>query len=79
MKYVYLLRSRSNSSKVYTGLTDEPARRLEEHNSGKSPFTSRDVPWEIETLIGFKDAHRAAAFERYLKTGSGIAFARRHF
>ena len=30
-------------------------------------------------MIGFRDADHATAFERYLKTGSGIAFARKHF
>jgi predicted GIY-YIG superfamily endonuclease len=79
VKYVYLLRSRANPSKTYVGLTDDPARRLEEHNSGKSTFTARHLPWEIEVSIRFEDEKRAANFERYLKTGSGIAFARKHF
>lgn len=78
MKYVYLLRSLSNPAKVYTGLTDDVARRLEEHNTGKSRFTAHHVPWKIEVAIGFEDEQRAAKFERYLKTGSGIAFARKH-
>ena len=77
MKYVYLLRSRSHPAKVYTGLTDNPTRRLEEHNTGKSQFTARHVPWKIEFTIGFEDEQRAAKFERYLKTGSEIAFARK--
>ena len=34
---------------------------------------------ELETAIGFRDQTKAAAFERYLKTGSGFAFAKRHF
>ena len=79
MNYVYLLRSISNPAKIYTGLTDDPARRLGEHNSGKSAFTARHLPWKFEVLGGFEDQSRAVKFERYLKTGSGIAFARRHF
>jgi len=78
LKYVYLVRSLSNPSKVYTGLTDNPERRLEEHNTGGSKFTARYVPWKIEVTIGFANDERAAKFERYLKTGSGIAFARKH-
>ena len=79
MKFVYLLRSQSHSSKTYIGLTDDPEHRLAEHNDEKSTFTSRYIPWEFEILIGFKNSGRAANFERYLKTGSGIAFARKHF
>lgn len=79
MKYVYLLRSISDPTRIYTGLTDDPDRRLREHNSGSSTFTSRHVPWKIEVIIGFEDEQRAVRMERYLKTGSGIAFARKHF
>jgi putative endonuclease len=78
VKYVYLLRSKANPTKTYIGSTDDPARRLEEHNAGKSTFTARHVPWKLEVLIGFEVEKRAAEFERYLKAGSGISFARRH-
>jgi predicted GIY-YIG superfamily endonuclease len=79
MKYVYLLRSLSNPQRTYIGLTDDLQRRLDEHNSGKSPHTSKNVPWQIEVAIRFDDDARAVQFERYLKSGSGHAFARRHF
>jgi hypothetical protein len=36
-------------------------------------------PWVVTTRIEFEDAYRAAAFERYLKSPSGRAFARKHF
>jgi putative endonuclease len=78
LKYVYLLRSSSNPSKTYIGLSDDPARRLDEHNSSKSNFTSRHIPWKLEVLIGFEDTKRAVELERYLKSGSGISFARRY-
>lgn len=78
LKYVYLLRSIADPSKIYTGLTDDPIRRLGEHNAGKSTFTARHVPWKIEVTVGFEREQHAVKFERYLKTGSGIAFARRH-
>ncbi len=78
MKYVYLLRSLSNPRQTYVGLTDDLKRRLEEHNNGKSPHTSKHQPWEIEVAIRFNDDMKAALFERYLKSGSGDAFAKRH-
>ncbi|MBI3872290.1 MAG: GIY-YIG nuclease family protein [candidate division Zixibacteria bacterium] len=79
MKYVYLLRSLSSPQKTYVGLTNDLSRRLEEHNSSKSTHTSKHVPWQIEVAIRFDRDDRATAFERCLKSGSGHAFAKRHF
>ena len=75
---VYVLRSLWDRSRYYTGLTSNPRLRLEAHNSGKSPYTADGKPWEIDVLIEFADERRATAFERYLKSGSGCAFAKRH-
>ncbi len=79
MHTVYILRSLSDTTRRYIGLTSDLDARLEKHNSGGSPHTSKFRPWELETAIGFRDQTKAAAFERYLKTGSGFAFAKRHF
>ena len=35
--------------------------------------------WKVETYIAFETLAKAQAFERYLKSGSGHAFAARHF
>jgi len=78
MKYVYLLRSLSDPSQRYVGLTEDLNRRLEEHNAGKSPHTSRNLPWRIEVVVRFENDQKAADLERYLKSGSGHAFANRH-
>lgn len=75
MFYVYLLRSESYPAEVYTGYTEDLRQRLAEHNSGKSPHTSHYRPWVLETYLAFSDRSKAQAFERYLKTGSGVAFA----
>ena len=77
MKYVYLLESVSYSKKRYIGLTDDLNRRFKEHNAGKSPHTSKYKPWKIVLAIRFSDDQKADAFEKYLKTGSGHAFAKR--
>ena len=79
MKYVYLLRSLANPKETYIGLTNNLNDRLKEHNSGKSPYTAKHIPWEIEVAIRFESDTHASAFERYLKLGSGHAFAERHF
>ena len=79
MHTVYILRSLSDTTRRYIGLTSDLDARLEKHNSGGSPHTSKFRPWELETAIAFPSQEKAAAFERYLKTGSGFAFAKKHF
>ena len=41
--------------------------------------TSKYGPWRLRTYIAFSDEKSALAFERYLKSGSGRAFAKKHF
>jgi putative endonuclease len=53
--------------------------RLAEHNQGKCPHTSKYKPWRIKFYAAFETLELAQAFERYLKSGSGHAFAKRHF
>ena len=77
--YVYILVSEADGRLHYSGLTRDLNTRLAEHNSGKCPHTSKHRPWKIETAIGFRSEAKARRFERYLKTGSGREFARRHF
>jgi len=36
-------------------------------------------PWSLLVSIEFSTERAASAFERYLKSGSGRAFAKRHF
>jgi len=54
------------------------ARRLEAHNAGRCLHTASGRPWQIDVIVEFADEKRAIAFERYLKSGSGCAFAARH-
>jgi predicted GIY-YIG superfamily endonuclease len=77
--YVYILESIANPEHFYIGLTEGLHVRLQKHNAGEVPHTSKFKPWAIKTAIAFRDRERAAAFERYLKSGSGCAFARKHF
>ena len=79
MKYVYLLRSESSPGQTYVGSTTDFQKRLKQHNAGQSPYTSRFRPWIPVVVIRCKDDTKDDAFERYLKSGSGHAFAKRHF
>lgn len=74
-RFVYLLQSETTGER-YSGLTSDIATRLEAHNTGMNKSTARARPWRVVTLIEFSSAGTAAKFERYLKSGSGRAFAR---
>ena len=75
MFYVYLIVSLSSGEQRYVGMTGDLKRRLQEHNSGKSPHTSKFTPWRLITYVAFSERAKAECFERYLKSGSGHAFA----
>ena len=77
--YVYILQSQTDPDRFYTGHTDNLDERLKIHNQGKCKHTLKSTPWKIKTAIAFTDKKKALDFERYLKTSSGRAFAKRHF
>lgn len=77
MHYVYLLESEAFAGQRYIGLTTDLKQRLADHNAGKSPHTSKYMPWRLVTYVAFSDIEKARAFERYLKSGSGHAFAKK--
>ena len=79
MRFVYLIESLTDPGKRYIGLAYDVNRRLAEHNSGKSIHTNKYKPWKLVASFGFSDEQKAFDFERYLKQGSGHAFAKRHF
>jgi len=78
MKYVYLLQSLSEPRNRYVGSSTDFERRLKEHKAGQSPHTAKSRPWKPIVVIRFGDDEKAEHFERYLKSGSGHAFAKRH-
>ncbi|MCF8468144.1 MAG: GIY-YIG nuclease family protein [Sneathiella sp.] len=79
MHYVYILQSIDFPEHFYVGLTIDLNKRLAQHNNGGSIHTNKFKPWKIQTIIRFDDASKAEAFEKYLKSGSGRAFAKKHF
>ena len=78
-RIVYVLRSNHNPRRHYVGLTSDLTERLDWHNAGHNEHTRRDRPWHVLVSLEFRTADAAGQFERYLKTASGRAFARRHF
>jgi putative endonuclease len=77
MFYVYLIESLSDSAQIYVGQTDDLRKRLKTHNAGGSPHSAKFKPWRLVTYIAFSDKQKAIAFERYLKSHSGRAFAKK--
>ncbi len=78
MNYVYMLQSIRFTEQRYTGITSDLRSRIHTHNAGGSIHTSKFRPWKLVMYIAFEDAERAHAFEGYLKSGSGRAFAKKH-
>ena len=78
MFYTYILESLARPGQRYIGRTSDLRRRLAEHNAGKCRHTARYAPWKLKVYVAFEDPILAAYFERYLKSGSGHAFAQRH-
>ena len=76
--YVYILRSVNHPDRHYVGFTDDLRARLIKHNSGSVSHTAKHRPWEIKRAVAFRDRPSGIAFERYLKTASGRAFAKNH-
>jgi predicted GIY-YIG superfamily endonuclease len=78
-RFVYIIKSLIAPDEYYVGLTSDVALRLRAHNEGLSTHTARCRPWRTLVVIEFDEEEPALRFERYLKSGSGREFARRHF
>ena len=76
---VYVIRSEGNPLRRYTGLTSDLEQRLQWHNAGQNTHTIQDRPWTLFASFHFRHERTARSFERYPKSGSGRAFAKRHF
>jgi predicted GIY-YIG superfamily endonuclease len=77
-RVVYVLKNSETRPRYYTGLTSNLSERLDAHNRGRCTHTARYRPWTVDVVVKFADEARAVAFEKYLKSGSGCEFARRH-
>jgi putative endonuclease len=78
-RIVYLLRSDADAGRHYVGLTIDIERRLEWHNHGPCGHTLSHRPWSLVVSMEFSTEPEAVRFEKYLKSDSGRAFAKRHF
>ena len=74
-----VLKNADDASQFYVGLTSDVKARLVDHNAGRCPHTASRRTWQLHVAVELPDEERAIRFERYLKSGSGRAFAKRHF
>lgn len=77
MYYVYVLLC--NNDKMYTGCTSNLVERLERHNNGYVPATAKQLPVKLISYTAFNNKYTAFNFEKYLKSGSGRSFIKKHF
>jgi putative endonuclease len=77
LKYVYILQSVANPDRYYSGITADLKARLAKHNAREVAHTSKYAPWKLKTYVAFSDEAQAFAFEKYLKSASGRAFAKK--
>jgi putative endonuclease len=69
----YVLRSRKNG-RLYTGSTNDLARRLQEHDRGKNAYTRNAGPFDLIYREECPSRLEARRRERYLKSGGGREF-----
>lgn len=70
MFYTYLLKSKKDNS-LYTGSTSDLRKRLKEHNTGKSNYTKKHMPYEVIYYEACLNEEDARSRELYLKSGIG--------
>jgi putative endonuclease len=76
MYYVYIIQSEKDLS-YYTGFTINIEERISKHNSNSVKYSSTKSPFKLIWYCAFIDKSKAISFEKYLKQGSGFAFARK--
>jgi predicted GIY-YIG superfamily endonuclease len=75
MWHVYILKCKDET--YYTGCTGDLNERIKRHNNGEVKYTSSRLPIELVSYFSFSTKHKAYDFEKYLKSGSGKAFAKK--
>jgi predicted GIY-YIG superfamily endonuclease len=74
---LHIIRSISSPDQEYTGATSDLKQRIADHNAGKSTHTAKFIPWKMVWYCAFPDKLQALEFEKYLKSHSGRAFAKK--
>lgn len=78
MFYTYILFN-SHTNRYYIGYSPDLKNRLDQHLAGNVKSTKSDLHYRLVWYSAFEEKALAIAFEKYLKSGSGIAFVRKRF
>ncbi len=70
MYYIYAIRS-IKKNYIYVGLTNNPERRIAEHNYKKEKTTRLYAPFKTILIKKYKTRIEARKREKYLKSGIG--------
>lgn len=70
MYYVYIIYS-EKLDKKYIGYSTDLKQRMSYHNSKRSPFTARGIPWKLIYYEAFLSEEDAKREELFLKSGKG--------
>jgi len=76
MYYVYILFCKDGE--LYTGCASDLKNRIKRHKLGQVPATKDRSPVKLHSYFAFSDKYTAFNFEKYLKSGSGRAFLKKH-
>ncbi len=76
MHYVYILKCSDGDN--YIGCTNGLDDRLNRHSKGQIEATKNRLPIQLICYTVFQNKYTAYNFEKYLKSGSGRAFIKRH-
>lgn len=77
MWYVYFLELSNRD--VYVGSTDDLRRRFASHQKGEVSSTRKYLPAILRSYVAVETEAGARGLERYFKSGSGKAFAKKRF
>ena len=77
MYYVYILKCANDQ--LYTGCTNDLKDRIKRHKNKHISATAKKLPLKLISYTAFSDKYKAFNFEKYLKSGSGRAFLKKHF
>jgi putative endonuclease len=75
MWYVYFLKLANDD--IYVGSTDDLRRRVASHEKGCVISTKLHRPLDLVSYVAVAEAEHARQLERYFKSGSGKAFAKK--
>ncbi len=77
MYYVYILKE-INKSHYYIGYSSDLKNRFKAHYN-KEVLSTKNKLWKLNNYFAFNNIAIAKRFEKYLKSGSGRAFCKKHF